>query len=63
VGATNCAGKALAWRQMLMVTSTLIKKFEMRFAEGFTSRQWSDSLHGYFVTKIGSPLLITLSRR
>ncbi|KAJ7461562.1 high nitrogen upregulated cytochrome P450 monooxygenase 2, partial [Mycena latifolia] len=31
-GPANCVGKSLAWREMLMVASTIIKKFNTRFA-------------------------------
>ncbi|KAJ6502030.1 cytochrome P450 [Mycena sanguinolenta] len=62
-GAANCVGKPLAWREMLMVTSTLLKKFDLRFADGFESEEWLDNLQDAFVTSIGGPLLVEISRR
>ncbi|KAJ7805633.1 cytochrome P450 [Mycena olivaceomarginata] len=62
-GAANCVGKPLAWREMLMVTSTLLKKFNLRFADGFESDEWLSSLQDVFVTSIGGPLLVEISRR
>jgi cytochrome P450 len=62
-GAANCVGKSLAWREMLMVTSTLLKKFNLRFADGFQSDNWLDNLQDNFVTSIGGPLLVEISRR
>ncbi|KAJ7461566.1 high nitrogen upregulated cytochrome P450 monooxygenase 2 [Mycena latifolia] len=62
-GAANCVGKSLAWREMLMVTSTLIKRFNLRFADGFQSEKWLDGLQDVFVTSIGGSLLVVLSRR
>ncbi|KAJ7633021.1 cytochrome P450 [Roridomyces roridus] len=62
-GAANCVGKALAWREMLMVASTLVKRFEMRFAEGFESTHWDENLHDYMVTSVDAPLLVEISRR
>jgi cytochrome P450 len=62
-GAANCVGKSLAWREMLMVASTLMKKFDFRFADGFRSESWPDELHDVFVTSIGAPLLVTISSR
>ncbi|KAJ7137813.1 cytochrome P450 [Mycena epipterygia] len=62
-GAANCVGKSLAWREMLMVTSTLVKKFNIRFADGFKGENWPDQLQDVFVTSIGGPLLVMISRR
>ncbi|KAJ6490679.1 cytochrome P450 [Mycena vitilis] len=62
-GAANCAGKSLAWREMLMVTSTLLKKFNLHFADGFQSEDWPDNLRDVFVTSIGGPLLVEICRR
>ncbi|KAJ7932853.1 cytochrome P450 [Mycena leptocephala] len=62
-GAANCVGKSLAWREMLMVTSTLLKKFNLRFADGFQSEGWLDKLQDSFITSIGGPLLVEISRR
>ncbi|KAK7038129.1 cytochrome P450 [Favolaschia claudopus] len=62
-GAANCVGKPLAWREMLMVTSTLLKRFDFRFAKAFESEQWADSFHDAFVTSLGSPLLVEVTLR
>ncbi|KAJ7883455.1 cytochrome P450, partial [Mycena olivaceomarginata] len=51
-GAANCVGKPLAWREMLMVTSTLLRKFNLRFADGFESDDWLGNLHDAFLTSI-----------
>ncbi|KAJ7766756.1 cytochrome P450 [Mycena metata] len=62
-GAANCVGKSLAWREMLMVSSSVLKKFELRFADDFQSKDWLDKLQDVFVTSIGGPLLVELSLR
>ncbi|KAJ7722764.1 cytochrome P450 [Mycena olivaceomarginata] len=62
-GAANCVGKPLAWREMLMVTSTLLRKFNLRFADGFDSDDWLGNLHDAFITSIDGPLLVEISRR
>ncbi|KAJ7805627.1 cytochrome P450 [Mycena olivaceomarginata] len=62
-GAANCVGKPLAWREMLMVTSTLLRKFNLRFADGFESDDWLGNLHDAFITSIDGPLLVEISRR
>ncbi|KAJ7172021.1 cytochrome P450 [Mycena filopes] len=62
-GSANCVGKALAWREMLMVSSKLVRKFELKFAEGWRSEEWLENLQDVFVTSIGEPLLVEISRR
>ncbi|KAJ7215515.1 cytochrome P450 [Mycena pura] len=62
-GAANCVGKALAWREMLMLTSTLLHTFEVRFAAGFEAAGWAEQLHDAFVTSVGAPLMVELKRR
>ncbi|KAJ7286362.1 high nitrogen upregulated cytochrome P450 monooxygenase 2 [Mycena rebaudengoi] len=63
-GEANCVGKSLAWREMLLVSSTLIKKFNISFAaDGFDSAIWPEKLQDYFVTSITYPLLVNLARR
>ncbi|KAJ7481150.1 cytochrome P450 [Mycena galericulata] len=62
-GAANCVGKSLAWREMLMVASTLMKRFDIRFADGFQSEKWIENLEDVFITSIGEPLRVDISRR
>ncbi|KAJ7633027.1 high nitrogen upregulated cytochrome P450 monooxygenase 2 [Roridomyces roridus] len=62
-GAANCVGKALAVREMTMVASALVRRFEMRFAEGFEEQCWGDMLCDYFITSIEVPLMVEISRR
>lgn len=45
-----------------MVMSLLLKKFEMRFAEGFDEDAWPGTLHDYFVSARG-PLMVRLRMR
>lgn len=61
-GPANCAGRHLAKREMLMVMSFIVKKFDVQFAEGFDHARWPLTLHDYFVSSRG-PLLIRLSVR
>ncbi|KAJ7080336.1 high nitrogen upregulated cytochrome P450 monooxygenase 2 [Mycena belliarum] len=62
-GAANCVGMRLAWREMLMVTSTLLRNFNLRFADGFQPNEWLDELQDVFVTSIGGPLQVVISPR
>lgn len=61
-GPSNCVGRHLARREMVMVISTLVRTFDMEFAEGFDWKGWPDTLHDYFVSGRG-PLVVQLQRR
>ena len=45
-GPSNCAGRQLARREMVLVISTLIREFEMAFADDFDWEAWPDTLQG-----------------
>ncbi|KAF7295565.1 hypothetical protein MIND_01096500 [Mycena indigotica] len=63
-GAANCVGKGLAWREMLMVASALLKRYELRFGAGMEENgSWVDALDDAFVTSVGGKLLVQLSPR
>ncbi|KAF7312845.1 hypothetical protein MKEN_00968500 [Mycena kentingensis (nom. inval.)] len=62
-GAANCVGKALAWREMLMVASALVKRYEMRFADEKEGKRWIDTLEDAFVTNVRGQLMVELRRR
>ncbi|KAJ7217065.1 cytochrome P450 [Mycena pura] len=61
-GAHNCVGRALAWREMLMLSSTLLRTFEVRFAGGLEAAAaaagWAERLHDVFVTSVGAPPMV-----
>ncbi|EKM52485.1 uncharacterized protein PHACADRAFT_198544 [Phanerochaete carnosa HHB-10118-sp] len=61
-GPANCVGKNLARREMTMVVSLLVQKFEFTFADGFDWQAWPDTLRDYFILTRG-PLLVTLRER
>ncbi|EEB98995.1 hypothetical protein MPER_01397, partial [Moniliophthora perniciosa FA553] len=48
-GPANCVGKNLARREMMMVISLLMQKFEFKFKEGFEWENWSEKAEDYFV--------------
>ncbi|CAK5265219.1 unnamed protein product [Mycena citricolor] len=62
-GFANCVGKNLAMREMVMVGAALAQTFDMRFADGFAAEEWTEHLHDVFVTSIGMPLLVKLTKR
>lgn len=61
-GSANCVGRNLARREIMMVTSGIIQKFDVRFSDGYDPNSWLQELHDHFVSKRG-PLLVTLSPR
>ncbi|KAF7293399.1 hypothetical protein MIND_01116900 [Mycena indigotica] len=57
-GAANCVGKGLAWCEMRMVASALLKRYELRFGAGMEENgSWVDTLDDVFVTSVGGKLL------
>ncbi|RDB27055.1 hypothetical protein Hypma_005050 [Hypsizygus marmoreus] len=61
-GPANCVGRNLARREMMMVSSLILQKFDLRFADGYDSSLWVDQLHDHFVTRRG-PLPVALTPR
>ncbi|KAG6902636.1 hypothetical protein C0995_013761 [Termitomyces sp. Mi166 len=61
-GPANCVGRNLARREMMMVASGIIQKFDICFADGYEPSSWLQELHDHFVSKRG-PLLVMLSPR
>ena len=61
-GPANCVGRQLARREMLMIASILIQKFDMSFAPGFNDSAWPNTFRDYFIVSRG-PLLVTLRGR
>ncbi|KAF8069222.1 cytochrome P450 [Lyophyllum atratum] len=55
-GPANCVGRNLARREMMMVASAIIQKFDLRYADGFDGSSWEEDLHDHFLTRRG-PLL------
>ncbi|KAF7308180.1 hypothetical protein HMN09_00665800 [Mycena chlorophos] len=56
-GAANCAAKHLAWRELLMTLSALLKRYNMKFVDespnAKTGRDWESTMHDFFVTETG----------
>lgn len=49
-GVANCAAKNLALREMLTFTTSLLQKFDIRFAPGFDYREWPKGIHDFYIT-------------
>ncbi len=61
-GPAMCVGKNLAYQELRAVVCTLVRKLEMRFADGFDSTSWGDDLRDFFLLSKG-PLLVAVSQR
>jgi len=62
LGPMNCVGKGLALMEMRAVMATLVRRFEMRFAEEYDPRMWEEELKDYLVLEKGK-LPVVLTRR
>ncbi|ESK88155.1 cytochrome p450 [Moniliophthora roreri MCA 2997] len=61
-GPANCVGKNLARREMMMVISLLMQKYEFRFKEGFEWEDWPEKAKDYFVA-LRAPLEVDVRAR
>ena len=61
-GPSNCVGRPLARKEMLMLVSLLTQRFQFAFSDGFDVDGWPETLHDHFVTTRGA-LMLTVSRR
>ncbi|KIJ45855.1 hypothetical protein M422DRAFT_226922 [Sphaerobolus stellatus SS14] len=61
-GPANCAGKPLAMLELRFLMTTLVRKFDMSFDEGYDPDQWERDLKDRFVLSKGE-LPIKLSLR
>ncbi|KAF7303625.1 hypothetical protein MIND_00591800 [Mycena indigotica] len=49
LGAANCAAKNLAWRELLMTASAILKQYDMSFAEP-EAEQWVHTIKDFYLT-------------
>ncbi|KAF7288957.1 hypothetical protein MIND_01412300 [Mycena indigotica] len=63
-GAANCAAKHLAWRELIMATSALVRRYDMRFVDpkGKAGAKWDETLGDIYVTETGK-LMVEVSAR
>ncbi|KAJ7055924.1 high nitrogen upregulated cytochrome P450 monooxygenase 2 [Mycena amicta] len=63
-GAANCAAKHLAWRELIMTASAVLKRYDMRFADGkeLEGRRWVETIEDFYVTDVGK-LMVEISVR
>lgn len=61
-GPHNCVGKEIACRQLRYVVCLMMRRFEIRFADGFSQRKWIEKACDRLVLSTGS-LPVTLTPR
>lgn len=60
-GPANCVGKNLAKQEMTMILALLIQTFDLRFAEGFDSKSWPETIRAFFASnRSGCEVVATL---
>jgi len=62
IGPRVCVGKNLAMNEIRIVVSSIVQKFDMRFADGFNSDEWTTGLKDFFLLEKG-PLPVVLTER
>ena len=62
MGPMNCAGKGMAMLEMRAIVATMVRHFDMHFAEGYDPRGWEGELHDFFVFEMGK-LPVVLKQR
>lgn len=61
-GPANCVGKNLAMQEMRMLICHFMQKLDVRFADGWDTKEWERELQDKFITKIGR-LPVVIQRR
>jgi hypothetical protein len=46
-----------------VIIAALVQHFDIRYADGFTQKQWLDGLKDRFALLTESPLLVVMTRR
>lgn len=62
-GATLCVGKLLAYMELRLVIANLVRRFEMKAAEGFDAEEFEDGVRDCFVSTRLKKLSVTLTDR
>lgn len=63
LGPMNCAGKSLALLEMRVVISTLVRRFDVEFAEGYDAGRWEEELEDWLVFSKGQLPVVLRPRR
>jgi cytochrome P450 len=61
-GPTNCVGRALAMNEMRAVLGGIVRRFNVRLADGFDPSTWEAQLKDRFVLARG-PLPVVMTHR
>jgi cytochrome P450 len=56
-------GRALALLELRVLLAAIVQRFDIRFADGFTQKEWLDGLKDRFALVTESRLLVVVTRR
>jgi cytochrome P450 len=59
-GPGNCVGRTLAKTEMRAVLAALVRRFDVRFADGFQPASWEEALEDQYILTCGTlPVVMT----
>jgi hypothetical protein len=61
-GPGNCIGRSLALHELRTILSAVVRRFDARFAPGFTAADWTRQLKDSFILERGT-LSVVLTKR
>jgi cytochrome P450 len=62
-GPANCVGQHLALQEMKTLVCYTMQKVDMRFADGYDSKEWLETLKEHVILSRGASLPIVVTRR
>ncbi|KAJ7183184.1 cytochrome P450 [Mycena filopes] len=62
-GPAACVGKTLAYQEMRMFITTMMKRYNLCFEEGYNISSWEDDLCDYFIARKGRLPIVFTPRR
>ena len=59
----NCVGKQLAYREMRIVITSVLRHFDIRFADGYDLDSWFEEMHDDITLAKGELPVVLTKRR
>jgi cytochrome P450 len=63
IGPEMCVGRQLALHELRVLLSTIVRRFDISFAPGFASEDWTRSLYDHYILFGGSLWLVLQMRK
>ncbi|KAF8070186.1 cytochrome P450 [Lyophyllum atratum] len=61
-GPADCIGKRLAMQEIRMVTCAILRRFTLRFGDGYDAKNWETEMYDYFVIRKAELPVIIMPR-